>query len=190
MSPNQRRAVIALIPKKGKEKQHIDNWRPISMLNVDYKILAKSLAKPLASLIHQVIHPNQTRFIPTIYIRNNIRKVQSLIDFTHVTSLWTHCLIRFFGHVWLGATQFPHEAVGIFPFGDPFLRWISVLHTDTESCVMNCGQSSGWFPFQKGIRQRCAISPFLFVMAVEKLADVIMANEKTLLFLLKIKTHC
>lgn len=42
---------------------------------------------------------------------------------------------------------------------------------------MNCGKSSGWFPFKRGIRQSCPISPFLFVMAVEKLADVVRANN-------------
>lgn len=61
--------------------------------------------------------------------------------------------------------------------GDSFLEWIRILYTTSESCVLNSGQSTGWFPFQLGIRQGCPISPFLFVLAVEKLADVIRGNN-------------
>ena len=44
ISPDQRRAIINLIPKKDKDPLFLCNWRPISILNVDYKILAKCIA--------------------------------------------------------------------------------------------------------------------------------------------------
>ena len=44
-STSQRQAIIKLIEKKGKDKAFIKNWRPISLLNVDYKIALKALAE-------------------------------------------------------------------------------------------------------------------------------------------------
>lgn len=64
LSPNQRRGIISLIPNKGKDKVNIWNWRPISMLNADFKILAKALARCLSSVIPSLINPNQTGFTP------------------------------------------------------------------------------------------------------------------------------
>lgn len=178
LSPDQRRAVIALIPKKGKDKRYIRNWRPISMLNVDYKILAKTLAARLANIIPQLLHQNQTGFVPTRHIGDNIQNIQSLIDFTHntgrsglIVSLDFSAAFDSIGH------DFLFRALESFQLGHTFLRWINILYTSSETCDLNRGQSSGWFPFQRGIRQGCPISPFLFVMAVEKLADVIRGRE-------------
>ena len=47
LSINQRRGIISLIPKKNKDKSLLENLRPISLLNIDYKILTKSIAKRL-----------------------------------------------------------------------------------------------------------------------------------------------
>ena len=44
-SVSQRQAIIKSIAKKGKDKRFIKNWRPISLLNVDYKIASKALLK-------------------------------------------------------------------------------------------------------------------------------------------------
>ena len=45
LSQSQRRGVITLLEKRGKDSSKIKNWRPVSLLNVDYKILTKTLAK-------------------------------------------------------------------------------------------------------------------------------------------------
>lgn len=50
-----RRAVVALLPKKG-NLQDIKNWRPVSLLCTDYKILSKALANRLREAMEQVIH--------------------------------------------------------------------------------------------------------------------------------------
>ncbi|KAJ4946631.1 hypothetical protein JOQ06_024294, partial [Pogonophryne albipinna] len=54
-----RRAVITLLPKKG-NLQDIENWRPVSLLCVDYKLLSKALATRLGRAVEQVIHRDQT----------------------------------------------------------------------------------------------------------------------------------
>ena len=50
LSPSQKQAVITLLEKKDKDKELIKNWRPISLLNVDAKIISKVLATRLKRL--------------------------------------------------------------------------------------------------------------------------------------------
>ena len=49
LSVNQKRGIISLIPKKNKDKTLLENRRPISLLNIDYKLLTKSISKRLVS---------------------------------------------------------------------------------------------------------------------------------------------
>lgn len=62
-------------------------------------------------------------------------------------------------------------------FGNGFLRWIEILYNGAESCVLNNGFSTGWFSLHAGLRQGCPLSPALFVLAVEKLADCIRREQ-------------
>jgi hypothetical protein len=55
MSMDQRRGVLSLIPKKGKDSRKLKNWRPISLLNSDYKILAKAIATRLQKVLPYLI---------------------------------------------------------------------------------------------------------------------------------------
>lgn len=170
LAPDQRRGIIALIPKKGKDNRYLQNWRPISMLNCDYKIMAKALAKRLSHFLPKLIHANQTGFIPTRYIGDNIRNIQALMDFTQETgregllvSLDFRAAFDSVNH------QFLLQALESYNLGDKFISWISTLYSQAEACVLNSGQSSGWFPLRRGVRQGCPISPSLFVLAAEKL---------------------
>ena len=65
LSTSQRQAVIRLIEKKERIKWFIKNWRPISLLNVDYKIVAKALTTRLKETLPKVIY-----FQQTVYVKN------------------------------------------------------------------------------------------------------------------------
>ena len=64
---SQRRGIISLINKKDKDTSLLENLRPISLLNVDYKILTKVIAKRLEKLLPKIINPDQTRYVKGRY---------------------------------------------------------------------------------------------------------------------------
>ena len=65
LSISQRRGIITLIPKPNKDTTVLDNLRPISLLNTDYKILTKVVAKRLEKVLPNIINPDQTGYIKT-----------------------------------------------------------------------------------------------------------------------------
>ncbi|CAM4654033.1 unnamed protein product [Caretta caretta] len=65
-----RRAVLALLPKKG-DLRDLRNWRPVSLLSTDYKIIAKAVSLWLGSVLADMIHPDQTYTVPGRSIFDN-----------------------------------------------------------------------------------------------------------------------
>jgi len=63
--------VITLIFKEG-DRANLVNWRPITLLNVSYKVLAKTLQLRLQGLLQEVISPEQSAFLPLRYILDNV----------------------------------------------------------------------------------------------------------------------
>ena len=61
LSSSQRQAIIKLIEKKDKDKRYIENWRPISLLNIDTKIISKSLASRFIPVLATIISSDQTK---------------------------------------------------------------------------------------------------------------------------------
>ena len=80
LSTSQRRGIITLI-NKGKDtaRENIINWRPITLTNVDYKILTKLLARRLQGVIKKIVHENQSGFIKGRNITTHIRLLDDLI---------------------------------------------------------------------------------------------------------------
>ena len=80
MSISQKRGIISLIPKKDKDKKYLKNWRPISLLNNDYKIVTKASALRLEKVLPTIISPNQTGYLKGRYIGESIRIITDMMS--------------------------------------------------------------------------------------------------------------
>ena len=67
LSTSQKQAVIKLIEDKDRDKRFIKNWRPISLLNTDLKMISKALATRLKDILPHLISSNQTAYVKNIY---------------------------------------------------------------------------------------------------------------------------
>ena len=74
LAGTQKRGILSLLYKK-RDKHLLKNWRPISLLNTDYKILAHVLANRLKSVINKLIHTDQNGYIKGRNIAYNIRLI-------------------------------------------------------------------------------------------------------------------
>ena len=83
MSESQKQSILTLIFKKG-DRKILDNWRPISLLNTDYKIIARVLSQRLQKVFHKIISLGQTGYIKGRSASDNLRLVQDVMDFCKV----------------------------------------------------------------------------------------------------------
>ena len=81
LSSTMKQGLIILIPKPGKDTRHIDNLRPITLLNCDYKILAHIFSNRLKKNLHQIVRESQSGFIKGRSIHNNIRLILDILDY-------------------------------------------------------------------------------------------------------------
>ncbi len=173
-----RRGVITLIPKKSKDVNLLKNWRPLTLLNCDYKIVAKLLALRLKDKLLKLIHSDQTGFLKNRFIGENIRKILDLIEYTEEEDIpallisidFEKCFDRVEWQAVIGALKY-------FNFGEKFTKWISLLYENIESCTTNNGFSSHWFKPTRGLRQGCPLSPYLFLVTAEILGILIRENK-------------
>ena len=88
LSISQRRGSITLIPKPNKDTTVlVDNLRPISLLNTDYKILTKVIAKRLEKVLPRIINPDQTGYIKNRYIGENVRLLSDIMNYTEENNI-------------------------------------------------------------------------------------------------------
>jgi len=82
LSISQRQAIISLIPKKKKNTEYLKNWRPVSLLNVDYKIATKTIVLRFEKVLPKLIHPCQSGYVKGRFIGESIRLIADTIHFT------------------------------------------------------------------------------------------------------------
>ena len=80
MSISQRRGTFTLIPKEDSNLLNLANWRPITLLNLDYKIASKAIAKRIEKVLTLLINPDQTGFIKGRYIGQNVRLLNDILE--------------------------------------------------------------------------------------------------------------
>lgn len=171
-----RRAVITLLPKKG-NLQDISNWRPVSLLCSEYKILSKSLAMRLKKVISQVVHSDQSYCIPGRSIFDNIALVRDLLTVAKSLGLNAGLISldqqKAFDRV---EHQFLWSTFECFGFSPGFISMVKTIYCDIESVLKVNGGLSSPFKVKRGIRQGCPMSGMLYSIAIEPLLHMLRSN--------------
>ena len=170
-------ALITLLYKEG-DRSNLANWRPISLLNLDYKMLTKVLANRLKGVLHEIIHPDQTCGIPGRTIHNNNVFTRDLLQYADENRLEAFLVSidqeKAFDRV---DHEFLFRTLRHFGFGETFVAWVKTIYTHITSKVKNKGFLSGVIHITRGVRQGCPLSQLLYVVVAEVLANAIRADD-------------
>ena len=177
MSNSQKQAVITLIEKQRKDRSLIETWRPISLVNIDAKIISKVIVSRIKNVLPYIIHSNQTGYVKDRYIGDTVRSILDIMDFTEKENIPGLMIFIDFRKAFdTLELNFLFNCLDAFNFRHAFKRWISTFYKNIESCVINNGLSSEYFNHTRGVRQGDPLSPYLFLLAVETLAIAIREN--------------
>lgn len=165
-----RRAIITLLPKKG-DLNEIKNWRPISLLCNDYKLLSKALGNRLGDVLDQIIHSDQTYCVPGRRITDNISFIRDVLD--NYKGLFDFGLISINQEKAFDRVEHNYlwNVLAAFGFSSDFISMIKVIYCDVESILKINGDLCSPFKVLKGVRQSCALSGMLYTLAIEPLLN-------------------
>ena len=139
----------------------------------------KSYCKPIKTFLPKLISDDQTGFIKGRCISENKRLLDSVIKFTEGKKIPGLLLFLDFEKAFdtLG-WSFINKTLQHFGFGPSLLNWIKLFYCSIESCILNNGWGSNFFKLSRGVRQGCPLSPYLFILSVEVLAEAIRKKQK------------
>ena len=168
LSNYQRLGIITCLPKPGKQREFMKNWRPISLLNTDYKILSSVLANRIKNPLQYLISSCQKGFMKSRNMNECTRLVYDMIHEIDKSKMNGILLLIDYEKAFDSlAWEFIEKTLRYFEFGETFIQWIKILYTDIESCILNNGFCSERFSIERGVRQGDPLSPYLFILATE-----------------------
>ena len=155
---SQRQAVIKLLEKEDKDKRLISNWRPISLLNVDYRIISKKV-------LPNLISSQETAYVAQRFIGESGRLISDLLNVTkklmvkgYLVTINIEKTFDSLDHTFL------ISALEKFGFGKTSIDWIKIFFNDQESCVINGGITTKYVKLEKGAQQGDPVSAYLFII--------------------------
>ena len=164
--------LITLIPKKDKDLIFLKNWRPLTMLSIDYKILAKALATRIKQVLPDIISESRSGFMEKRQISLTLR---TTLDITKDTK-------NFQGYVLLLDLEkcfdrIEYEAIcqslRYFNFGEKYIGMVKILLNQFQSCTTNNGFLSETFKVSRSCHQGCNLAPYLYLICGKVMAQKI-----------------
>ena len=175
---SQSTSVISLIPKIGKDKHEIKNWRPISISSCDLKIITKAYSLKVGAHLGEIISDSQMGYVPGRDINFNNRILKLALDFCNssnldysIMSLDAQKAYDSVDHVYISNTL---KAYG---FPDNFISAVDILHSNLQAQVQVNGYLSSPFSIKRGVKQGDALSCALFIFAIDPLIRNIEKNQ-------------
>jgi hypothetical protein len=165
-------ATITLIPKSHKDPTKKGNFRPISLMNIDAKILNKILTNQIQEYIRKIIHHEQVGFNTGMQGWFNIWKSINVIHYINKLKDKTH-MVNLFGKAF-DKIQHPFMIKDLERSGNQS-TYLNIIKEICSKPVANTklnGEKLEAISLKSGTRQGCLLSPYLFNIVLEILARV------------------
>ena len=163
---------------KKKDKWKIENYRPITLLNTDYKIYTKTIAKRLAEVAPTIVHEDQAGFIPQRSLYDHTKTTQMVIEYCEIAEQ-DGCIVALDQEK--AYDKIDHEYLWIIlkKFGFPrvFINRIKEMYKNTHKAIMINGIITEKFRVERGVHQGDPMSCMLYDLAIEPLAEALRKSE-------------
>lgn len=164
---------IALLPKS-EDRSRVQNFRPISLLNTLYKIVAKVYANRMKPLLHYWILPSQTGFVPNRCILDNIFLAFEAIEWTLENNQELSMILLDFEKAYDRVNwTFLRHTMARMGFHATWIQQVMSLNENAAAAVIVNGEQSRTFNLQRSVRQGCPLAPYLFLLTVDVLGQML-----------------
>ena len=159
---------VVLLHEKGPRTTY-SNYRPISILNSDYRILTRILVNRLNPVAKFLVHPDQTGFIPGRLISDNGMLLTSMLEYAEWDPSFTGRLLFLDFEKAFDSIEWTWIFDTLTAFGIPpaFITLIRMCYHAPHACIIVNGHRSRPFTVGRGVRQGCPLSPLLFALAIK-----------------------
>ena len=169
--------IMHLLFKK-KEKWKIENYRPITLLNTDYKTYTKTIAMRLAEVAKSMIHEDQAGFVPERSLYDHTKTTNLAIEYCELMDK-NGCIIALDQEK--AYDKIDHEylwkILEHYEFPKVFIDRIKELYKDTGKAIIVNGKKTRQYKVKRGVHQGNPMSCLLYDFAIEPLADAVRKSK-------------
>uniref|UniRef100_A0A803JBH2 Reverse transcriptase domain-containing protein n=1 Tax=Xenopus tropicalis TaxID=8364 RepID=A0A803JBH2_XENTR len=157
-----------ILLSKGKDSRHVENWRPIALLNTDRKILARILFSRLSKFAGTLLSSFQYCTVEGRSIFGAVLTIREALERCKVHK-WGKYLLTLDQAKAFDKVNHQYLWAALLKYGIPgqFVRWLQTLYQGARSFPLINGWRGKDFEVGAGVRQGCPLSPLLYVFALD-----------------------